>query len=121
MGKGFFIEPTLFADVDNSMTIAQEEIFGPVLCVIKFKDEADAIRIANDSVYGLGGGVMSGDLAKALRVASAVRTGTVTVNNAVTHLAGGAFGGFKQSGLGRESYKTTLDHFSEIKTINFKY
>jgi acyl-CoA reductase-like NAD-dependent aldehyde dehydrogenase len=121
MGKGFFIEPTLFADVDNSMKIAQEEIFGPVLCVIKFKDEADAIRIANDSVYGLGGGVMSGDLAKALRVASAVRTGTMTVNNAATHLAGAAFGGFKQSGLGRESYKTTLDHFIEIKTINFKY
>jgi acyl-CoA reductase-like NAD-dependent aldehyde dehydrogenase len=121
MGKGFFIEPTLFADVDNSMKIAQEEIFGPVLCVIKFKGEADAIRIANDSVYGLGGGVMSGDLAKALRVASAVRTGTMTVNNAAAHLAGAAFGGFKQSGLGRESYKTTLDHFSEIKTINFKY
>ncbi|MDR1019162.1 MAG: aldehyde dehydrogenase family protein [Synergistaceae bacterium] len=121
MGKGFFIEPTLFADVDNGMRIAQEEIFGPVLCVIKFKDEEDAIRIANDSVYGLGGGVMSGDLAKALRVAGAMRTGTVTINNAATHLAGAPFGGFKQSGLGRESYRTTLDHFSEIKTINFKY
>jgi len=117
--KGYYIEPTVFADVDNNFRIAQEEIFGPVACVIKFKDEADAIRIANDSRYGLSGGVWSGDLARALRVAHSVRTGTVNINGAVVPLAGGAFGGFKQSGIGRESYKTTLDHFSQLKTINY--
>jgi acyl-CoA reductase-like NAD-dependent aldehyde dehydrogenase len=117
--KGLFIEPTIFADVDNKMRIAQEEIFGPVVVVIKFHGEQEAIEIANDSVYGLGGGVFAGDLAKAIRVAEAVRTGTVTINGALSNPAGGAFGGFKESGIGRENYKTTLDHFSQLKTIHF--
>jgi acyl-CoA reductase-like NAD-dependent aldehyde dehydrogenase len=119
LGAGYYIEPTLFADVSNDMRIAREEIFGPVACVIKFKDEAEAIKIANDSEYGLGGGVWTGDLARGLRVAHAIRTGTVTINGAAFHMAGAAFGGYKKSGLGRESYKTTLDHFSELKTINY--
>lgn len=121
LAKGYFIEPTLFADVDNNMRIAQEEIFGPVACFIKFKDEADAIRIANDSQYGLGGGIWSGDLACALRVAHAVRTGSITINGGDGPMAGAAFGGFKKSGLGRESYKTTLDHFSLLKSITYRF
>lgn len=121
MGKGCFVEPTIFADVDNKMVIAQEEIFGPVACFIKFKDEEDAIRIANDSKYGLGGGIWTGDLSKALRVATAIRTGTVHINDAVAPAAGSAFGGFKASGLGRENYKVTFDEYSIIKTINFAF
>jgi acyl-CoA reductase-like NAD-dependent aldehyde dehydrogenase len=120
-GKGYYIQPTLFADVDNSMRIAQEEIFGPVACVIKFKDEAEAIKIANDSQYGLSGGIWTGDLARGLRVAHSVRTGQVTINGAAYHSAGTAFGGYKNSGIGRESYKTTLDHFSEIKSISYRF
>lgn len=122
LSKGYYIEPTIFADVDNSMRIAQEEIFGPVICFIKFKDEEDAIRIANDSVYGLSGGVFSGDLAKALRVSEGVRTGNMFVNGLFPKSVGGApFGGYKNSGIGRECYITTLDAFSQIKMIAFPY
>ncbi len=78
--RGWFVEPTLFTDVDNAMTIAQEEIFGPVLVVIPFEDDDDAVRIANDSVYGLSGGVFSGSLERSLAVAERVRTGTFAVN-----------------------------------------
>ena len=92
LGKGYYIEPTLFADVDNAMRIAQEEIFGPVASVIKFKDEAEAIKIANDSDFGLGGSVSTGDLARGFRVAKAIRTGSITINDATTHMAGAAFG-----------------------------
>src|SRR6201984_242097 len=99
--KGFFVRPTLFTDVDNSMTIAQEEIFGPVLSVIPFDTEEDAIRIANDSVYGLAGSVFTTDFPKAVEIAKKIRTGTYAVNMYAFD-PGAPFGGYKNSGIGRE-------------------
>ncbi|MEV6833883.1 aldehyde dehydrogenase [Streptomyces sp. NPDC051133] len=114
--KGNYVTPTLFADVDNSMRIAQEEIFGPVLVVIPYDDEDDAVRIANDSPYGLSGGVWSSDEAHALEVARRIRTGTVTVNGAPIAFDG-PFGGFKASGIGREYGTVGLGTYTEYKTI----
>ncbi|MFD4197858.1 aldehyde dehydrogenase [Amycolatopsis thermoflava] len=114
--NGFYVTPTLFADVDNSMRIAQEEIFGPVLVVIAYDDEDDAVRIANDSEYGLSGGVWSADPAHALEVARRVRTGTITVNGAPIGFDG-PFGGFKASGLGREYGTVGLGTYTEYKTV----
>ncbi|MFJ6391135.1 aldehyde dehydrogenase [Streptomyces sp. NPDC091972] len=114
--KGNYVTPTVFADVDNSMRIAQEEIFGPVLVVIAYDDEDDAVRIANDSEYGLSGGVWSADEAHALEVARRVRTGTVTVNGASVAFDG-PFGGFKASGIGREYGAVGLGTYTEYKTI----
>ena len=114
--KGNYVTPTVFADVDNSMRIAQEEIFGPVLVVIAYDDEDDAVRIANDSEYGLSGGVWSGDEERALAVARRVRTGTVTVNGASVAFDG-PFGGFKASGVGREYGAVGLGTYTEYKTI----
>ena len=99
--RGWFVEPTLFADVDNRMTVAQEEIFGPVLCAIPYDDEADAIRIANDSPYGLSGSVWTSDPQRGIAIARRVRTGTHNVNFFMMAMTG-PFGGFKDSGLGRE-------------------
>src|SRR2546426_3210938 len=99
--KGYFVKPTVFANVRNDMTIAREEIFGPVLTIIPYEDEPDAIRIANDTPYGLSGYVTSGDLERARRVARKIRSGNVHVNGAQPDL-GAAFGGYKQSGNGRE-------------------
>ncbi|MCD7946694.1 MAG: aldehyde dehydrogenase family protein [Oscillospiraceae bacterium] len=118
--KGYFMAPTVFADVQNSMRLAQEEIFGPVLSFIRFNGEEEAIRIANDSKYGLSGGVFTGDLKKGLRVAQAVRTGEMSVNGAPSRsMGGGAFGGYKASGIGREGYRSTLDAFCQLKRISF--
>jgi aldehyde dehydrogenase (NAD+) len=114
--NGNYVTPTLFADVDNSMRIAQEEIFGPVLAVIAYDDEDDAVRIANDSEYGLSGGVWSADPAHALAVARRLRTGTVTVNGAPIGFDG-PFGGFKASGLGREYGAVGLGTYTEHQTI----
>lgn len=114
--KGNYVTPTVFADVDNSMRIAQEEIFGPVLVVIAYDDEDDAVRIANDSEYGLSGGVWSSDEAHALAVARRLRTGTVTVNGASVAFDG-PFGGFKASGVGREYGAVGLGTYTEYKTI----
>ena len=99
---GFYYEPTIFTDVDNSMTIAQEEIFGPVLSVIKFKSDAEAIRIANDTIYGLAAAVWSEDYDRCLETAKKIRAGTVWIND--HHLINciAPFGGYKQSGIGRE-------------------
>lgn len=113
---GNYVTPTLFADVDNGMRIAQEEIFGPVLVVIAYEDEDDAVRIANDSEYGLSGGVWSADEARALAVARRVRAGTVTVNGTPIGFDG-PFGGFKASGIGREYGATGLATYVEYKTI----
>ncbi|NEC68826.1 aldehyde dehydrogenase [Streptomyces sp. SID9727] len=113
---GNYVTPTLFADVDNSMRIAQEEIFGPVLVVIAYDDEDDAVRIANDSEYGLSGGVWSSDTGHALAVARRLRTGTVTVNGAPIGFDG-PFGGFKNSGIGREYGAVGLGTYTEYKTI----
>ncbi|WP_377273749.1 aldehyde dehydrogenase [Peterkaempfera sp. SMS 1(5)a] len=113
---GNYVTPTVFADVDNTMRIAQEEVFGPVLVVIAYDDEEDAVRIANDSEYGLSGGVWSSDEQHALAVARRVRTGTVTVNGAPIGFDG-PFGGFKASGIGREYGATGLAGYVEYKTI----
>ncbi|MET7759616.1 aldehyde dehydrogenase [Streptomyces sp. NPDC005389] len=114
--KGNYVTPTVFADVDNSMRIAQEEIFGPVLVVIAYEDEDDAVRIANDSEYGLSGGVWSAHEEHALAVARRVRTGTITVNG-VSVGFDGPFGGFKASGVGREYGAVGLGTYTEYKTI----
>jgi len=116
LDKGNYVRPTLFADVDSTMRIAQEEIFGPVLVVIPYEDEDDAIRIANDSEYGLSGGVWSADEGRALAVARRIRTGTVTVNGAPIGFDG-PFGGCKASGLGREYGAVGLAQYVELKTI----
>ena len=101
--KGWFVEPTLFADVDNSMTIAREEIFGPVLVVIPFEDDDDAVRIANDNEYGLRRLITSGSTERALAMASRIRAGTVSINGGVTYGADAPFGGYKASGIGRQN------------------
>lgn len=113
--KGYFIGPTLFTDVSNDMEIAQNEIFGPVLCLIPYDTLEEAIEIANDSVYGLSGGVF-GPEEKAFEVASKIRTGTIVINNG-SQLHKAPFGGFKHSGIGREGGKYGLEEFLEIKTM----
>ena len=115
--KGYFIEPTMFIDVDNSMTIAQEEIFGPVLVVIPFDDDDDAVRIANESVYGLGGAVFAGSNERALAVAQRVRTGTLNVNGAAAYFADLPFGGYKWSGIGRQNGVAGFDQYLETKSV----
>ena len=115
---GFFFEPTIFTDVENSMTIAQEEIFGPVLSVIKFKDDEDAIRIANDSIYGLAAAVWSEDYDRALSTAKRIRAGTVWINDHHLINCVAPFGGYKQSGLGRELASYGLDAYTEVKHVH---
>jgi acyl-CoA reductase-like NAD-dependent aldehyde dehydrogenase len=114
--KGNYVTPTLFADVDNSMRIAQDEIFGPVLVVIAYDDEDDAVRIANDSEYGLSGGVWTADHDRGLGIARRVRTGTFTVNGAPISFDG-PFGGYKASGVGREYGAVGLTEYVEHKTV----
>jgi acyl-CoA reductase-like NAD-dependent aldehyde dehydrogenase len=114
--KGNYVTPTVFADVDNSMRIAQEEIFGPVLAVIAYDDEDDAVRIANDSEYGLSGGIWTSDPERALVLARRLRTGTVTLNGSPVSFDG-PFGGYKASGLGREYGTVGLTGYVEHKTI----
>jgi acyl-CoA reductase-like NAD-dependent aldehyde dehydrogenase len=116
LDRGWFIEPTVFGNVDNSSTIAQEEIFGPVLSVIPAADETDAVRIANDTIYGLNSAVFTADPDRARAVAGKLRAGTVGMNSFRTDF-GVAFGGFKQSGIGREGGKEGLVHFLETKTV----
>jgi len=115
--KGFYVEPTLFSDVDNSMTIAQEEIFGPVLVVIPFDDDDDAVRIANESVYGLSGGVFSGSLERSLAVAHRVRTGGMAVNGGAPFGPDVPFGGYKHSGIGRQNGIAGFEQYLETKAV----
>jgi acyl-CoA reductase-like NAD-dependent aldehyde dehydrogenase len=115
--KGFFIEPTIFAEVDNQMTIAQEEIFGPVLSILTYKTEADAVRIANDTMYGLAGAVWSKDTERATTLARQLRTGTVWINEYHMVSEKAPFGGYKQSGLGRELGPESLKEYMEVKHI----
>lgn len=116
LSSGWYVRPTVFADVDNRMRIAQEEIFGPVLSVIPFDDVADAVRIANDSEYGLAGTVWTGDVEAGLDVARQVRTGTYGVNTYTMDFAA-PFGGYKTSGVGREFGPEGLSHYTELKSI----
>jgi acyl-CoA reductase-like NAD-dependent aldehyde dehydrogenase len=116
LDRGYYVEPTLFADVDNSSTIAREEIFGPVMTVVPATDEADAVRIANDTIYGLNASVFTKDLDRAHAVARELRSGTVGIN-AFRSDFGIAFGGFKQSGIGREGGREGLLPYLEVKTI----
>jgi aldehyde dehydrogenase (NAD+) len=117
---GYYVEPTLFADVDNSMTIARQEIFGPVLVMIPFEDDDDAVRIANDSEYGLSGGISSGDLERAKAVARRIRTGTIGINGGIYYAADAPFGGYKGSGIGRQCGIEGLEMFTETKTVAWR-
>jgi aldehyde dehydrogenase (NAD+) len=114
---GYYIKPTLFADVSNDMRIAQEEIFGPVLVAIPHDGDDDAVRIANDSLYGLGGAVQSADPERALKVALRIRTGSVNINAGNTFGADAPFGGYKQSGLGREMGVEGFEEYLQTKTV----
>ncbi len=117
LDRGYYVEPTVFVDVTNDMTIAREEIFGPVLAVIAYDDEEDAVRIANDSVYGLSGSVWSASEERALAVARRIRTGTINVNGGNFYSADAPFGGYRQSGLGREMGPEGFEEYLETKTI----
>ena len=112
-----FIEPTLIVNVTNDMRVAQEEIFGPVGVVIKFKNEDELIKMVNDSEYGLGGGVFTKDITKALRTARSMETGRVWINCYNQIPAGAPFGGYKNSGIGRETHKMILNHYTQAKNI----
>lgn len=116
-GNGFFIEPTCFVDVTNDMRIAQEEIFGPVLVVIPFEDDDDAVRIANESAYGLSGGVSSGSAERAMKVARRIRSGSISVNGGMCIAGDIPFGGFKASGMGREWGVEGIEEFLDTKLI----
>ena len=115
--RGYFVEPTIFTGVDNSMRIAREEIFGPVLSVIPFDTEQDAVELANDTPYGLGAGVWTRDLSRALHMSRAIRSGVVWVNTFGVIDHGMPFGGYKQSGYGREFGAASLDAYTELKSV----
>lgn len=115
--KGFYMKPTLLGDVTNDMRVAREEIFGPVGVVMKFKTEEEVIKMANDSDYGLAGGVFTKDVSKAIRVSRAIKSGRIWVNTYNTFPAGAPFGGYKESGIGRETHKVILEHYTQMKNI----
>ena len=116
LGKGYFVRPTIFSEVKSGMTIAQEEIFGPVLVMMPYEDEEEAVRMANDTIYGLAGGVWSSDPERAKRVARRIRAGQIEINGgAFNPLA--PFGGYKQSGNGREYGPFGIAEFLEVKAL----
>jgi acyl-CoA reductase-like NAD-dependent aldehyde dehydrogenase len=117
LDRGYFIQPTLITDVDNSMRVAREEVFGPVICVIRYRDIDDAIRIANDTFYGLGGAVYAGDEERGFEIAQRIRTGTVSVNTFFAYDGTAPFGGYKCSGQGREGGPEGLRPFLEYKSV----
>jgi acyl-CoA reductase-like NAD-dependent aldehyde dehydrogenase len=119
LDRGFYVTPTLFVDVDNAMTIAREEIFGPVLTVIPYDDEEDAIRIANDNMYGLAGNVMSSSLERSIAVARRIRAGFIGVNGAAPYGADVPFGGYKASGVGRQNGYAGFEQYTEVKSVGW--
>jgi aldehyde dehydrogenase (NAD+) len=116
LAAGNFVAPTIFTEVNNDMTIAREEIFGPVLSVIPFTDEDEAIKIANATEYGLAATVWTSDIKRALRMTRALRAGTVGINGYALE-PHAAFGGFQQSGIGREGGRTAIEAYTEVKTV----
>jgi betaine-aldehyde dehydrogenase len=116
---GFFLRPAVLADVDNSWRVAQEEIFGPVVCVIPFDTEEEAVRLANHSPYGLSGSIWTQNLGRAIRVAKAIRTGVLSVNSSSSVHTEAPFGGYKQSGLGREMGMHAVNLYTEVKNVYF--
>ena len=117
LAKGCFMKPTLLVNVTNNMRVAREEIFGPVACIIKFKDEEEVIAMANDNDYGLGGAVWTRDINRAIRVSRAIETGRMWVNTYNAIPEGAPFGGYKASGIGRETHKVILEHYTQMKNI----
>jgi aldehyde dehydrogenase (NAD+) len=117
LDKGYFVEPTLLTDVDADSTIAQEEVFGPVLCVIPFDDDDDAVAIANNSIFGLSGAISSADPERALAVARRIRTGTLSINGAQWFSVDTPFGGYRQSGVGRENGREGFEEYLQTKVI----
>ena len=115
--NGYFIRPTLLGNVTNDMRVAKEEIFGPVACIIKFKSEDEVIEMANDSEYGLGGAVFTNDINRAVRISRAIETGRVWINTYNAIPEGAPFGGYKKSGIGRETHKVILEHYTQMKNI----
>jgi acyl-CoA reductase-like NAD-dependent aldehyde dehydrogenase len=118
-GPGFWYPPTIVTGVDQSSRIALEEIFGPVVAVIPFDDEADAVRLANATIYGLSGSIWTRDASRAMRMARAVQSGAMSVNSNSSVRYATPFGGYKQSGIGRDLSMDALGHYSETKTIFF--
>jgi acyl-CoA reductase-like NAD-dependent aldehyde dehydrogenase len=116
-GPGYWFPPTVLCPVSNDNRAAREEIFGPVAAVIAFEDEAEAVRLANDTIYGLSGSIWTRDGAKAIRVARALETGTLSVNSNTSVRVTTPFGGFKQSGVGRELGPHALDYYTELKNV----
>ena len=119
--KGYFCAPTIFTDVAQSSTIVKEEIFGPVVSVTTFKDEAEALAIANDTEYGLGAGVWTRDANLAYRMGRSIEAGRIWVNCYHAYPAHAAFGGYKKSGIGRETHKMMLDHYQNTKNLLISY
>lgn len=117
LGKGWFVQPTIFGDVSNSMRIAREEVFGPILSIIPFDDDEEAIEIANDTIYGLASGVWTWNIRRAFTMADRIRAGTVWVNTyrAVSFMA--PFGGYKMSGIGRESGQAAINEYLQTKSV----
>jgi aldehyde dehydrogenase len=120
LAEGYYVEPTIF-EGHNTMRVFQEEIFGPVVSVTKFKDEAEALSIANESLYGLGAGVWTRDTNTAYRMGRAIQAGRVWVNCYHLYPAHAAFGGYKQSGIGRENHKMMLSHYQQTKNMLVSY